>query len=221
MNAITNKTRQYLIFYSICIFGAMPFYQGGHLLDSSTQSYNFFRNFISDLGRTNSLSGESNLISFTIFSVGTLLLLGSLTKFLYLGISQFKAHFGILTFLARISAIYSCFGVLGVIITPVNVPSLYALHIFFAVSMTMAIGITLGLYSFFFYKENYVDYSILILVSALSVVGYLVFIEYGPDARVSLIGLTLHASFQKYIVFMMVVTFFYMTKAIDLLNDEV
>ena len=199
----------------------MPFYQGGHLLDSSTESYNFFRNFISDLGRTISLSGESNLVSFSIFSIGTLLLLGYLTKFLYLGISQFKRNFGILTFIARISAVYSCFGVLGVVITPVNVPSLYALHIFFAVSMTIAIGITLGLYSYFFYRENFVDYSILILISFFSVIGYLAFVEYGPDARASLLGLTLHASFQKYIVFMMVVTFFYMTRAIDLLNNKI
>jgi len=87
--------------------------------------------------------------------------------------------------------------------------------------MTCAIGITLGLYSYFFYRENYIDYSILILISALSVVGYLAFIEYGPSARESLIGLTLHASFQKYIILMMVITFFYMTKGIDLLNDEV
>ncbi len=49
MSSITNKTRQYLIFYTLCIFIAMPFYQGGHLLDSTTNGYNFFRNFVSDL----------------------------------------------------------------------------------------------------------------------------------------------------------------------------
>ena len=221
MSSITSKTRQHLIFYTICIFAAMPFYQGGHLLDSTTDNYNFFRNFISDLGRTISLSGQRNLMSFAIFSTGTLVLLGSLTRFLFLGISQFKTNFGLLTFIARIAAIYSCISVLGVVITPVNVPSLYALHIFFAISMTCTIGITLGLYSYFFYRENYIDYSILILVSALSVVGYLAFIEYGPSARESLIGLTLHASFQKYIILMMVITFFYMTKGIDLLNDKI
>ena len=221
MSSITKRTREYLIFYTICIFGAMPFYQGGHLLDSTTSGYNFFRNFISDLGRTISLSGENNIISYIIFSTGSLVLLGALTRFLFLAITQFKTNFGILTLLARITSVYSCLGVFGVVITPVNVPALYNLHIFFALSMTCSIGITLGLYSYFFYKENYVDYSLLLLVAALSIVGYVTFIEYGPSARESLIGLTLHAFFQKYIILMMVITFFYMTKGIDLLNDKI
>ena len=87
--------------------------------------------------------------------------------------------------------------------------------------MTLAIGITLGLYSYFFYKENFTRYSILILISALSVLAYLLFIEYGPSARESLSGLTLHASVQKYMILMMVATFFYMTRGVDLLNNKV
>ena len=130
MSSITKKTREYLIFYTICIFGAMLFYQGGHLLDSTTSGYNFFRNFISDLGRTISLSGENNIISYIIFSTGSFVLLGSLTRFLFLAINQFKTNFGILTLLARITSVYSCLGVFGVVITPVNVPALYNLHIF-------------------------------------------------------------------------------------------
>ena len=221
MSSITNKTRQYLIFYTFCIFIAMPFYQGGHLLDSTTNGYNFFRNFVSDLGRTISLSGERNLTSFAIFSTGTLVLLGSLTRFLFLAVSEFNINSRLLISIAKISALYSCIGVLGVVITPVNIPSLYALHIFFAISMTFAIGVTLALFSYFFYKENFTRYSILILVSALSVLGYLLFIEYGPSARESLAGLTLHASVQKYIILMMVATFFYMTRGVDLLDNKV
>ena len=221
MSSITNKTRQYLIFYTLCIFIAMPFYQGGHLLDSTTNGYNFFRNFVSDLGRTISLSGERNFTSFAIFSTGTLVLLGSLTRFLFLAVSEFNINSRLLIFVAKISALYSCIGVLGVVITPVNIPSLYALHIFFAISMTLTIGITFGLYSYFFYKENFTRYSILILISALSVLAYLLFIEYGPSARESLSGLTLHASVQKYMILMMVATFFYMTRGVDLLNNKV
>ncbi len=221
MSSITNKTRQYLIFYTLCIFIAMPFYQGGHLLDSTTNGYNFFRNFVSDLGRTISLSGERNFTSFAIFSTGTLVLLGSLTRFLFLAVSEFNINSRLLKFAAKISALYSCIGVLGVVITPVNIPSLYSLHIFFAISMTLAIGITFGLYSYFFYKENFTRYSILILISALSVLAYLLFIEYGPSARESLSGLTLHASVQKYMILMMVATFFYMTRGVDLLNNKV
>lgn len=65
-------------FFSICIFGALQFlvmtivasffYTGGSHLDPYYNGYTFVWNYVSDLGRTYSLSGNKNLISRIMFS---------------------------------------------------------------------------------------------------------------------------------------------------------
>ncbi|MFX0101033.1 MAG: hypothetical protein ACFFCS_15770 [Candidatus Hodarchaeota archaeon] len=56
---------QFVIFSAI----GMIFYQGGNLMYPDEESYNFFLNYFSDLGRTISISGEPNLVSCLIFSI--------------------------------------------------------------------------------------------------------------------------------------------------------
>ncbi len=62
---------QFIVLTSI----AMLFYPGGTKLDPTSTGYMFFLNFFSDLGRTASLSGDPNTISFILF-VGALFLSG-------------------------------------------------------------------------------------------------------------------------------------------------
>jgi len=47
----------------------MLFYTGGTYSNPSSEGYSFFMNFFSDIGRTISHSGESNIISFVFFSL--------------------------------------------------------------------------------------------------------------------------------------------------------
>jgi hypothetical protein len=58
--------------YIILTFIAMLFYPGGTLVDEYSSGYLFFSNFFSDLGRTISLSGEENIISYSIFTLTAL-----------------------------------------------------------------------------------------------------------------------------------------------------
>ncbi|NHK31093.1 MAG: DUF998 domain-containing protein [Asgard group archaeon] len=51
------------------------FYTGGNHIDPNSPGYSFMWNYVSDLGRTNSLSGELNLVSRIIFTI-TLSLVG-------------------------------------------------------------------------------------------------------------------------------------------------
>ena len=48
---------------------AVYFYGGGNYIDKSATGYSFSKNFFSDLGRSVSFSGESNLISFSCLTV--------------------------------------------------------------------------------------------------------------------------------------------------------
>ena len=67
--------------FLILTFIAMVFYSGGTRIDETTQGYDFFANFFSDLGRTVAYSGSANLISALLFIV-SLVGLG-LTFFIY------------------------------------------------------------------------------------------------------------------------------------------
>jgi hypothetical membrane protein len=53
---------------------AMLFYPGGTFSDPNTIGYTFFGNIFSDLGRSIAHSGESNLISFTIYNTSLFLM---------------------------------------------------------------------------------------------------------------------------------------------------
>ncbi|NHJ24734.1 MAG: hypothetical protein EAX89_09175 [Candidatus Lokiarchaeota archaeon] len=60
--------------YIILTIIAMLFYAGGTLTDPSSPGYVFWGNFFSDLGRVIALSGDSNIISFSIFTITALIL---------------------------------------------------------------------------------------------------------------------------------------------------
>ena len=68
-NTLGKSTRLMLLTYLGLLTLAGFFYGGGNYVDKTTPYYNFFRNFISDLGRTTSHSGDDNTISIVLLSV--------------------------------------------------------------------------------------------------------------------------------------------------------
>lgn len=60
---------------------AMFCFPGGVVGDPSRQGYAFFANFFSDLGRTRTLSGQSNLASMVLFIIAIVLLATALALF--------------------------------------------------------------------------------------------------------------------------------------------
>ena len=71
-NKLGINTRRLLLSYIGLLTLAAFFYGGGNYIEKQTPYYNFFTNFISDLGRTTSHSGEDNTISIVLFSIGML-----------------------------------------------------------------------------------------------------------------------------------------------------
>ena len=70
---IGRNTRRYILLFLLSLTMAAFFYGGGNYINKETTYYNFFTNFISDLGRTTSHSGDDNTISIFLFTIGMLI----------------------------------------------------------------------------------------------------------------------------------------------------
>ena len=78
---------QYIILTAV----AMLFYAGGTMIDPLSPGYYFWGNFFSDLGRVIALSGASNVVSFTIFTISASVLSISFIPFAFVISSYFKS----------------------------------------------------------------------------------------------------------------------------------
>ena len=222
MNSTLGKTtRIMLLSYLGLLTLAGFFYGGGNYVDKTTPYYNFFRNFISDLGRTTSHSGEDNTISIIFFSIGMLIQLIAVLIYLVKAANYFAKDYPKISILAKCSAIFGSFSLLGVIVTPADVPSLYALHIFFANSVFNGAFVTLGIYSYLFYSKGLKNVTYTLFLCSLVILGYIVFLEIGPAPWKSIQSLTMHATYQKVAVLSLIATVWIMSKGTDLLDDKI
>ena len=220
-NTLGKTTRVMLLSYLGLLTLAGFFYGGGNYVDKTTPYYNFFRNFISDLGRTTSHSGEDNTISIILFSIGMLIQLIAVLIYLVKAANYFAKDYPKISILAKCSAIFGSFSLLGVIVTPADVPSLYALHIFFANSVFNGAFVTLGIYSYLFYSKGLKNVTYTLFLCSLVILGYIVFLEIGPAPWKSIQSLTMHATYQKVAVLSLIATVWIMSKGTDLLNDKI
>ncbi|MBK5112813.1 MAG: DUF998 domain-containing protein [Candidatus Heimdallarchaeota archaeon] len=105
-------------FLAICLFGsalflinnliASFFYKGGSNIDSNYPGYSFMWNYVSDLGRVISISGETNLVSRAIFTA-TLTIVGLSA----LGYSSVFSNFYKETSLSKLGTAILVFGILN------------------------------------------------------------------------------------------------------------
>ncbi|NHJ40458.1 MAG: hypothetical protein FK731_10540 [Asgard group archaeon] len=66
-----------MIFFLTLMIISMSFYEAGTFNDHNYPKYNFYENYISDLGRKYTFTGESNFISQTIFRIA--MMFGTIT----------------------------------------------------------------------------------------------------------------------------------------------
>ena len=125
-----KNTRRFILSFLGSLTTAAIFYGGGNYINKQTPYYNFFSNFISDLGRTTSHSGDDNTISLSFFIIGMLIQVFGAFYFLYNAADYFKIDKPKVTILAKISAAIGSISLLGVILT----------GLFVAVSMTAGGG---------------------------------------------------------------------------------
>ena len=220
-NTLGNNTRRLLLSYIGLLTLAAFFYGGGNYIEKQTLYYNFFTNFISDLGRTTSHSGADNTISIVLFSIGMLTQIIASFYYLFNAADYFSNDKPNVSIVAKISAACGSISLLGVVFTPADVPALYSLHIFFANSVFNCALLTLGIYAYLFYSKGLKNVTYALFACSLIVAGYIVFLEIGPAPWKSIESLTMHATYQKVAVLSLVGTIWIMSKGTDLLNDEV
>jgi hypothetical protein len=101
---------------------AMLLYPGGTMTDPHSHGYSFFLNFLSDLGRIATPSGQSNLASRMLFTIA--LSMGAVgVALFFVALTQFFAGSGIVPWLSRLAAIFGlvasiCF--IGVAFVPLD-----------------------------------------------------------------------------------------------------
>ena len=216
-----KTTRILLLSYLSLLTLAAFFYGGGNYVEKQTPYYNFFKNFISDLGRTTSHSGDDNSISIILFSIGMFVQLVAVLIYLVKAADFFTSEYPKISLLAKLSAVFGSISLLGVVLTPADVPSLYTLHIFFANSVFNGALVTLGIYSHLFYSKGLKNVTYALFICSIVILGYIIFLEVGPAPWKSIESLTIHATYQKIAVLSLVGTVWFMSKGTDLLDDKV
>tara|TARA_B100000214_G_C23932590_1_gene611527 strand:+ start:175 stop:843 length:669 start_codon:yes stop_codon:yes gene_type:complete len=216
-----KTTRILLLSYLAFLSLAAIFYGGGNYVEKQTPYYNFFTNFISDLGRTTSHSGDDNTVSIILFSIGMLIQIVAAFIYLFNAASFFSNEKPKTSIIAKVSALLGSISLLGVVFTPADVPSLYGLHIFFANSVFNCALVTLGIYSYLFYSKGLKSVTYTLFLCSAIVLGYIVFLEIGPAPWESIDTLTMHATFQKVTVLSLVGTLWVMSRGTDLLDNKI
>ncbi len=135
-----------LLFY-LLITLSMLLYPGGTKANPNTQGYSFFTNFLSDLGQTVSLSGQSNIPSMVLFC-SAMVLAGIATVLFSLAFTQLFTLSPLTRWFSRWGALCGLIAgicLVGVGVVPENLAS--GLHNFFIYA---ALLIFVAAYLFFF-----------------------------------------------------------------------
>lgn len=163
----------------------MLFYPGGTLLDHSTKGYGFFANFISELGRWRSFTGETQWVSFTCFEIA--LLMQSACMFFFNGYflthTESKrlspgAHYTALVFGSLFPVMLA-----GIALTPCDLYLPY--HMFFVrVGFAMLLPLSIA-YTILIRKHHMLPnkYGNVMLSIVVAIGLYLVMIFFGPNPR--------------------------------------
>ena len=107
----------FIVFNIIAIFS----YSGGTYLDSLNPGYSFTSNFLSDLGRTISFSGEVNFLSALFFNLSLILAGGIFTNY-YIHVRKVfsKENQHILALVGSIFGVLGGLAFIGVGLTPAD-----------------------------------------------------------------------------------------------------
>ena len=231
-NRLVKQTRTALLIYIGAIFIAMPFYAGGtYAIKDVATPYNFFTNFLSDLGRSVSHSGDINFHSSFLFNNAMTIFGIFYARFIYYMPNHIGNTNKNIAFLAKIASIIACLCVIGVALTPANIRSLYELHVLSANSIFFFGGFGSALFGYLFLKSKFIDnkYGWILILYAISAALYICILFFGPkpiiDPEIGLkfdpeIGLTIHASAQKAIFLIGFFTNWMTVKAIGLIDHK-
>ena len=195
--------------FVLLTFLAMLAYPGGTYQEPSAQGYQFFRNFFSDLGLSQTYSGGPKTISFLLFVIALTLAGVALVLFFLFAPPLFKKRrmaYG-LSIIGAVFGILSGLSFIGVAVSPAD---LYlSLHgtfvqlafIFFFVAVIFYLPAVL-------LTPHYPNvYAWIYLAFAVLLAGYIWLLFNGPDFT-SPQGMLIQATGQKVIVYAAILTMF-------------
>lgn len=195
-----------VLFFLLTII-AMLLYPGGTMADPHTQGYSFFLNFFSDLGRTVTPSGQTNVASRVLFTLALTMVAPSLSLF-FLAFTQFFPGSGMalrLSWLGTVCGSITSLCFLGVAFLPTNlyrhlhnlcVNAAFLSFLVAIVLFFLAILLTPG-----FPRPFAWVFGLFLVVLA----GYVLLLLFGP-ATGTLAGEMIQATGQKIIVYASILT---------------
>jgi len=225
---IENRNNSWLVGVPQFILGlfivlqiiSMLTYSGGTFFDPQNTGYSFTRNFLSDLGRTESFSGNINFIPSLLFNM-SLLLAGGVFVMFYFNIRSLflEGNYIGLAFLGSVFGILGGIALVGVGLTPSD---LYlSFHELSATWMFRCFFVASLCYSIIIYRSDFIEnkYAFGYFLFALSILFYIFISELGPSPMGSELALTIQVVSQKIIIFVFVSAVYLQTRGIQKLNN--
>ena len=169
-----------VVFIFLVIIGAMS-YEGGHRLDLYSEGYSFSNNYLSDLGRIQTVAGMDNSIPFYCFN-SALIILSVIFSFYFLFLPSVYDESIEIQNIARIGSFFGflasiCFA--GVAYTPADL--FIDAHIFFADWLFRLMNLTIVFYAitYIMMKNNYFIFSFIFGIVALVVTTHIFLSDFG------------------------------------------
>ena len=208
------------IFFNIL---AMLTYPGGTLHDSSTIGYSFFNNFLSDLGRFITWNGSHNFYSQLFFN-SVMIITGIIFSLYFIALqSIFNLTNGLLYWLSIIGTIAGIAGgysMVGIGLTPADL--YFPSHLLFAHWLFRFFFIAAACYTIIIFKTDFIDnkYVSGFFIFAILILSYIIFSEFGPNAKLNTFTLMMQVAAQKLILLCFLIAIYINTKGLESIINE-
>ena len=201
---------------------AMLAYSGGTLHNTEIIGYSFFNNFLSDLGRFISWNGNHNFYS-NLFFNSSMIITGIILSIFFINLRTiFNLYKGFLYWLAIIGTIAGIAGgysMVGVGLTPSDL--YFTEHLVFAHWLFRFFFIAAICYTIIILKTDLIDnkYVLGFLIFAILIFSYIIFSEFGPDAKENISALMMQVTAQKSILLCFLIAIYINTKGLESILD--
>tara|TARA_B100001123_G_C15345418_1_gene1036823 strand:+ start:6753 stop:7427 length:675 start_codon:yes stop_codon:yes gene_type:complete len=188
-----------MIFNSFIVL-AIVFYPGGTYHEPKTSGYDFFNNFLSDLGRTITHGGEINFISAFFFN-NAMFISGFLFIIFYIYLPIFFKNNSKLFIYSVLGSVLGVLGSLSFLLVGITPSDLYLKeHILFANNIFYISFPSALIYSFVIIKSKDLSniYGLGYFVFSITLILYIIILEFGPNIK-SEYGLNVQVTAQKFI----------------------
>ena len=198
---------------------AMFLYSGSTYLNNLSSGYSFTQNFLSDLGRTLTFSGEVNFLSSQLFNM-SLILVGSVFALFYLHVRKVfnSDKQKILAFIGSFFGVLGGLSLAGVGFAPAD---LYLeIHIVCATWLFRFFFVASLCYSMVLFRHAQFENKFVAgyLVFTFSILLYILVSELGPDPKISQFSLMLQVVSQKIILLILMAAIYIQTLGLQKLH---